>query len=72
MLEANDLNEGIDGAKDGMNFMSACLSDKFADSMYMVISALTSGSPEPKTSPSGVVLMNKNLPLKMPSVHFSK
>ena len=52
--------------------MSAWRSDNSADSMYIVMSWFTSGSPDPKTSPSGVVLMNRNLPLKIPSVHFSK
>ena len=40
--------------------------------MYIVISSFTSGLPEPKTSPSGVVFMKRNFPEKMPSVHFKR
>ena len=72
VLEAKDLNDGMDDVKEGTNFISAWRSDKFADSIYMVMSVFTSGSPEPKTSPSGVVLMKRNFPLKIPSVHLSK
>ena len=56
----------------GKNLMSACLSDNSADSMYIVMSLFMSGSPEPNTSPSGVVFMKRNLPMKMPSVHLSR
>ena len=52
--------------------MSAWRSERPADSMYIVMSWLVSGSPAPKTSPSGVLFMKRNLPLKIPSVHLSR
>ena len=52
--------------------MEAWRNDRSADSMYIVMSWFYSGSPDPKTSPSGVVLMNRNFPLKIPFVHFNK
>ena len=72
VLDAKDANEANDLTYVGWNLMSAWRSDKFADSMYIVMSWFSSGSPEPKTSPSGVVFMKRNLPLKMPSVHLSR